>query len=63
MYLQGQTAENILDVLTVIWKGSGGFGKIVECSPQHLQLRERNLPLPCVLLNKLSRNETEMWKT
>ncbi len=50
---QGQTAENIVDVLTVIGEGSSGFGETAERSPQHLQLRQRNMPLSCVLLNQL----------
>lgn len=60
-YLQGQAAENIVDVLTVIREGSSGFGETAECSPQHLQLRKRNLPLSCVLLNQLCGKNTEMY--
>lgn len=52
-YLQGQTAENIVDMLTVIRKSGSGFGETTKCSPQHLQLRERDLPVSCVLLNQL----------
>lgn len=32
-YLQGQTTENIVDMLTVIREGSSGFGETAECSP------------------------------
>ena len=35
-YLQGHTAENIVDVLTVIREGSSGFSETAECSAQHL---------------------------
>lgn len=50
-HLQRQTTENILDVLTVVWKAGCGSGEAADRSPQHLQLREGNLPLTCVLLN------------
>lgn len=56
-YSQGQTAENILDVLTGIRKGSCGFGKTAESSSQHLELRQRNMPLAGVFLNQLSRKQ------
>lgn len=52
-YVQGKAAEDIVDVLAVIGEGGRGFGKAAESTPQHLQLRKRNLPVTCVFLNQL----------
>ena len=52
-YLQGQTAEHVVYIITAYWKQVRFSIKIAKCNLEDPQLRLWSLPVTCVLLHQL----------